>query len=200
MNLESLITFEESKLREFLDSCPQGNRAIAFCYISSSRNISKNFLRDFKEEIVWSRVHGITHFSESFITEMQDYVPWSVLSRKKNYSHKFLLDNLHYIHWYIYFTTSKVPEYVIDELINKTNFLPRYKSIFAYQELLEEFLIKHIKHVSFYDISLYQKLSIEFIEDYSDRIFWHQLTYNERITLKVKYHFYDKNGQEIHLN
>ena len=114
------------------------------------------------------------------IINNMDSKKWAFFTHKnKNINHIFINDYKHKIKWDIIAQLKKLDEKFIEKYIDNFNL----KILFSEQKLSEDFIIRHLDRL--YDrlwqvISHSQRLSIDFIRTYKDKISFEDLSWNNK--------------------
>ena len=68
---------------------PKRPKGIDWERISSNRELSESFIREFRQKVNWEYISACQKLSESFIQEFQDQVCWVQISRHQKLSENF---------------------------------------------------------------------------------------------------------------
>ena len=137
-------------------------------YISIRKNLSENFIREFKDKVYWIEISYYQNLSENFIREFQYSVTWSYISERQKLSEEFIREFKNRVDWDNISKYQKLSENFIKKFQNRVNWI----NISAYQKLSENFIKKFKDKVYWIIISINQKLSENFIREFKDKIYW----------------------------
>ena len=137
-------------------------------YISIRKNLSENFIREFKDKVYWIEISYYQNLSENFIREFQYSVTWSYISERQKLSEEFIREFRNRVDWDNISKYQKLSENFIKKFQNRVNWI----NISAYQKLSENFIKKFKDKVYWIIISINQKLSENFIREFKDKIYW----------------------------
>ena len=137
-------------------------------YISERKNLSENFIREFKDKVYWIDISYYQNLSENFIKEFQNSVNWSYISLRQKLSEEFIREFQNRVNWEYISKYQKLSENFIREFQDKVNWI----YISTNQNLSENFIREFKDNVYWIIISIYQKLSENFIREFKDKIYW----------------------------
>ena len=137
-------------------------------YISIRKNLSENFIREFKDKVYWIEISYYQNLSENFIREFQYSVTWSYISERQKLSEEFIREFKNRVNWDNISKYQKLSENFIKQFQNRVN----WDNISKYQKLSENFIKKFKDKVYWIIISINQKLSENFIREFKDKIYW----------------------------
>lgn len=128
-------------------------------YLSRYKNLPKEFILEFKDNVVWEHVSYYHEITEDFLDEFKQYLKWTtILERNK------------------YFT---------EDMIRKYQDNVNWKYISQYQQLSEKFIIEFKDKVDWDMIATYQVMSDAFILENFDILFG-KLYDNENLSQEIK--------------
>ena len=127
--------------------------------VSQIRNLSEDFIREYKDKVDWLDISTYPRLSEDFIREFQDKVYWWIISQYQTLSEDFIREFQDKVSW---------------------------GTISYTQELSEDFIREFKDKVDWEKISRYQKLSEDFIREFKDKVNWYYIRWNENISDETK--------------
>ena len=111
--------------------------------LSTHKGLTEDFIREFKDKVVWRWISIYQRLSEDFIREFKDKVDWYNISKYQYLSEDFIREFFDRVDW----------DYIS-----------------TYQHLSEDFIREFQHKVDWNRVSQYQRLSKEFIEEFKDRV------------------------------
>ena len=113
--------------------------------VSREKDLSEEFIREFKNDLEWFSVSKFQKLSESLIVELKGYVNWLGVSKYQKLSENFIRENVVNVCW----------EYIC-----------------IHQKLSENFLREFQDRVYWGIISSQYKLTDEFLIEFKDMVNW----------------------------
>lgn len=145
---------------------------------------------------IFSVISSFECLTLDFINDYKKYINYWILTSNEDLSMipvNMFIDHMNSVNWANILFRRKFPEDILEKLLhadgNKAFIYPKWQVISMYQDLTEEFIIRHIDEVSWTDISEYQKLSLQFLTDYREFIDVYALQNNHNIPKDVKRDF-----------
>ena len=93
-HISSSQELSEDFIREFQDR-------VDWTLISKHQKLSEEFIREFQDRVDWEKISRYQRLSEKFIGEFKDKVDWEKISWNQKLSSQFLLEFKYYIYWNI---------------------------------------------------------------------------------------------------
>jgi len=127
-------------------------------WISFSQQISEPFIKEFQDRVDWDSISSRQKLSESFIREFSDRVSWTAISWAQKLSPDFMRDFRANLKWDALLSYNDLPELLLKE------FMPLFDaSCWSF-------------------LCMRQKLSVEFIDEFAEKINWRGLSHNQTLT------------------
>lgn len=155
------VTFTESFLREF------GND-VHWCAMCEEQKIDIDFIREHKDTIdFWNWVSEHVLLTPKLIEEFQNYLNWRIISGRKDLTEEFVRKHIDKIVLFEVYSNENLSEQFFRDYHSKIN----WANAIVARKFSEEFLLEFRKEIEaeemWYCLSLYQNVSIEFIEKYN---------------------------------
>ena len=110
--------------------------------ISSSKNLSDDFIMEFQDQLQWFVVSQNQNLSEEFIRKYKDKVAWDYISYHQKLSENFIREFQDRVEWYSITKVQHLSDNFIIEFREKINF----ELYFIYQEasflIMKKFILK----------------------------------------------------------
>ena len=184
------------------------NSNINWLYISERLKLSEAFIKKFSGSVRWYSIARYQKLSESFIREFKDKVNWHIISKYQELSETFIRDFQDMVDWYMVSTYQKLSETFIREFKGMVN----WYSVTERQKLSEKFLeelvdfeeIRELENreknnrdeqyisLIWRNISRHQKLSIDFIRRFKDKLYWYYISINQKLSENFIREFRDR--------
>lgn len=137
--------------------------------------LSENFIRKFEDKVNWVLVSAKQVLSEEFIEEYSDKVDWREISENQVLSEKFITKYKDRLDWNSMLCNQVLSVDFIEKNMNDFTNTLRFLVLPKFQKLSEKFIYDHYSDKDFtskewFNISRYQILSKEFLEDNDDKI------------------------------
>jgi len=151
---------------------------VSWMLISSSQNLSEDFIREFKDRVDWRYISSFQKLSESFIREFKNKVNWEHISAYQKLSEGFIREFQDKVYWILISEFQKLSENFIREFQDKVYWI----LISEFQKLSENFIREFQDKVNWFDISIYQKLSESFIREFKNKVNWEHISAYQKLS------------------
>ena len=198
------ILCSKQKLNE--DFIERNSKFLDWNIISQSQKLSENFIIKHIDKLNWKLISIYQILSENFIDFHSSLLDWDMISSFQTLSEDFIIKHIDKINFNFISTSKKLSENFISKYSDK---LPM-SNITANQILSEQFMRDNISkidlyeasshqflsekficdfenteygdHFNWYDISMYQKLSEDFIESHLDKLYMPNIAHYQHLS------------------
>jgi hypothetical protein len=133
-------------------------------YISEKSILSEEFIREFKDDVIWYLISKNQKLSEDFIREFEDFVDWDYISMHQKLSEDFIREFQHMLSWYAISSYQMISENFIREFHNEVNWF--YISSNSNFVLSEKFLLDFKNKINWTFYFKYQAASFHIFKKF----------------------------------
>ena len=156
--------------------------------LSEHQHLSEDFIREFKDDVIWHRISSCQHLSEDFIREFKGDVIWGCISKYQHLSEDFIREFKDDVIWGWVSISQHLSEDFIREFADKVTWV----FISMHQQLSEDFIREFKDKVHWGWISMHQQLSEDFIREFQDKVDWYCISTYQHLSEDFIWEFKDK--------
>lgn len=159
--------------------------------ISQHQKLSEGFIRTHQKKLNWARLSMYQRLSEDFIRQFKDQVNWDYISSQQILTEAFIREFMDQISWPAISWAQPLSPGFMREFRDRL----QWDNVLSYHDLSETLLREFMP---LFDWSCWnflcmrQNLSIEFINEFDDKINWMALSHNQNLTAEHLRVFKDK--------
>lgn len=143
--------------------------------------LSETWLRNHADEINWKSLSSSNQtLSNEFLREFQDKIEWDRFSYyRRGFDNKFVEEFAQKLEWCGMARKAKMSERCIRQhMFEMRNSYSFWSDISEYQTLSEQFMEDFANHINWRLCSIHQKMSESFIEKWKNKVDWRFVTTN----------------------
>lgn len=145
------------------------------------RLLSEDFIREFKDYVIWGDIASYQKLSEKFMIEFEDELDWSAISGFQVLPEKFIEKYKDKLDWHLIVEHQKLSCKFIEKHKDKALF---FGSAETSQTLSEKFIEKFKDELDWNEISRNQKLSERFIRKFENGVYWENISAFQNLSEK----------------